>query len=213
MALSAERVEEIRDLVQQGYTNFNLVNRTALHFALHEMLNHYDDRSSSPVMADTDSNTDVSVPQYVPGHTAHRSMATIVIKLEKDGRSHAIMKDQTHDGPEMVMIEQADGSFWRNFNILSNGEVEFGRFHFPRRIVIIPEDKYLVIKRRDIDRYLNDVQERSFWQYVETIQERKLQDIPDHVQPNYIVINTDEPYADEIVDILQSNGHWGGPRK
>ena len=25
----------------------------------------------------------------------------------------------------------------------------------------------------------------------------------------YLVINTDEPYAPEIVDILKRNGHWG----
>lgn len=28
--------------------------------------------------------------------------------------------------------------------------------------------------------------------------------------PNtYIVINTDEPYADEIIEILKRHGHWG----
>jgi len=25
----------------------------------------------------------------------------------------------------------------------------------------------------------------------------------------YLVINTDEPYADEIIEILKRNGHWG----
>ena len=24
----------------------------------------------------------------------------------------------------------------------------------------------------------------------------------------YIVINTDEPYAEEVIDILRKNGHW-----
>lgn len=27
--------------------------------------------------------------------------------------------------------------------------------------------------------------------------------------PEYIVINVDEPYAPEIIDILKRNGHWG----
>lgn len=27
--------------------------------------------------------------------------------------------------------------------------------------------------------------------------------------PKYLVINTDEPYADEVIDILKKNGHWG----
>lgn len=25
----------------------------------------------------------------------------------------------------------------------------------------------------------------------------------------YLVINTDEPYADEVIEILKRNGHWG----
>lgn len=29
------------------------------------------------------------------------------------------------------------------------------------------------------------------------------------VAPEYIVINTDEPYVQEIIEILQRNGHWG----
>lgn len=27
--------------------------------------------------------------------------------------------------------------------------------------------------------------------------------------PEYIVINTDEPYIDEIIDVLKRHGHWG----
>jgi hypothetical protein len=27
--------------------------------------------------------------------------------------------------------------------------------------------------------------------------------------PEYLVINTDEPYANEIIEILKRNGHWG----
>ncbi len=26
---------------------------------------------------------------------------------------------------------------------------------------------------------------------------------------HYLVINTDEPYAQEIIDIMKKNGHWG----
>ncbi|MBP1917207.1 hypothetical protein J2Z23_004192 [Lederbergia galactosidilyticus] len=25
----------------------------------------------------------------------------------------------------------------------------------------------------------------------------------------YLVINTDEPYADEVIEIMKRNGHWG----
>lgn len=27
--------------------------------------------------------------------------------------------------------------------------------------------------------------------------------------PTYLVINTDEPYADEVIEILKRHGHWG----
>ncbi len=26
---------------------------------------------------------------------------------------------------------------------------------------------------------------------------------------NYLVINTDEPYADEVIEIMKLHGHWG----
>jgi hypothetical protein len=28
-------------------------------------------------------------------------------------------------------------------------------------------------------------------------------------RPEYIVINTDEPYINEIIDVLKRHGHWG----
>lgn len=28
-------------------------------------------------------------------------------------------------------------------------------------------------------------------------------------KPLYLVINTDEPYADEVIEILKKHGHWG----
>lgn len=31
-------------------------------------------------------------------------------------------------------------------------------------------------------------------------------DLPD---PEYLVINTDEPYINEIIEILKKNNHWG----
>ncbi|HWR19069.1 MAG TPA: hypothetical protein VN608_05555 [Clostridia bacterium] len=27
--------------------------------------------------------------------------------------------------------------------------------------------------------------------------------------PEYIVINTDEPYASEVIEIMKKHGHWG----
>ena len=29
-------------------------------------------------------------------------------------------------------------------------------------------------------------------------------------EPQYIVINTDEPYIDEIINVMKKHGHWDG---
>lgn len=36
-----------------------------------------------------------------------------------------------------------------------------------------------------------------------------LSSYPDIKAKEYLVINTDEPYAEEVIDILKRNGHWG----
>jgi len=34
-------------------------------------------------------------------------------------------------------------------------------------------------------------------------------ELPEEKRQNeYLVINTDEPYAEEIIEILKRNGHW-----
>lgn len=40
---------------------------------------------------------------------------------------------------------------------------------------------------------------------IEILRERAGKD----VAPEYLVINTDEPYAPEIIEILKRNDHWG----
>lgn len=68
------------------------------------------------------------------------------------------------------------------------------------------EKKFTVIKNEDV----LSLPKGTVWM-------EKLNNICDVVnvnrlpkQPNtYLVINTDEPYADEIIEILKRNGHWG----
>jgi hypothetical protein len=64
--------------------------------------------------------------------------------------------------------------------------------------------KYTVIKNDDID--------------IDTIARTNLECVTDAVKRirkkkgkklnTYLVINTDELYADEVIDILKRNGHW-----
>jgi len=74
------------------------------------------------------------------------------------------------------------------------------------------------------ERRFTVINERDFRQYVPALLREefrvKLNQVADWIENgrkmdgkppfnNYIVINTDEPYAHEIVEILKKNGHWG----
>ena len=67
--------------------------------------------------------------------------------------------------------------------------------------------KYTVIKNEDLAKIpksiaggLEDIQ-------IE-IEERRKEEGKNPIN-TYIVINTDEPYADEVINILKRHGHWG----
>lgn len=69
--------------------------------------------------------------------------------------------------------------------------------------------KYIVIKIEDLNKYVNSV-------FKLAMLENDLKDIRDGREkdgkepaPEYIVINTDERYAQEVIEILKKNGHWG----
>ena len=42
----------------------------------------------------------------------------------------------------------------------------------------------------------------------EMVQEKRLKQGKTD-RPKHLVINTDEPYADEVIEILKRHGHWG----
>jgi hypothetical protein len=67
--------------------------------------------------------------------------------------------------------------------------------------------KYLVIKREDMKKYLPIHYQTDFCDIIDYINERRTEDGKKHNL--YIVINTDEPYAQEVIDIMKKYGHWG----
>lgn len=69
-------------------------------------------------------------------------------------------------------------------------------------------EKFLVLKNEDLDRYLELGQEDNLYDIVQTVDTGRLVDgkVSDR---HYIVINQDEPYADEVIEILKRHGHWG----
>lgn len=71
------------------------------------------------------------------------------------------------------------------------------------------KNKYIVIKIEDYLKYINS-------SFKGAMLDNDLEDIKkgraaDGKNPKntYLVINTDEPYADEVIEILKRNGHWG----
>lgn len=69
-------------------------------------------------------------------------------------------------------------------------------------------NKFTVLKNEDIQKYCSTYEVEMLEQICSSIQSGR---ITDNRKPNniYLVINTDEPYADEVIEILKRNGHWG----
>lgn len=67
--------------------------------------------------------------------------------------------------------------------------------------------KFHVIKVDDANRYLMASDRPVFNSLLDRIAYGREED--GKGENVYIVINTDEPYASEVVDILKENGHWG----
>jgi hypothetical protein len=72
--------------------------------------------------------------------------------------------------------------------------------------------KFTVLKNEDIDKYINHgaaVVFENILEYIfNTIKESRQLEGKNPVN-QYLVINVDEPYADEVIQILKTHGHWG----
>jgi len=73
------------------------------------------------------------------------------------------------------------------------------------------KQKYIIIKIEDYFKYVNSV-------FKLAMLDNDLKDIEDGREKDgktrfneYLVINTDEPYAPEVIEILKRNGHWEPP--
>ncbi|MEK8133168.1 hypothetical protein WMW72_35425 [Paenibacillus filicis] len=66
--------------------------------------------------------------------------------------------------------------------------------------------KFQVLKNDDIEK-LTHHEKVALGHIVERIIENRRAE--GKVDNYYLVINTDEPYADEVVEILKRHGHWG----
>jgi hypothetical protein len=67
--------------------------------------------------------------------------------------------------------------------------------------------KFIVIKEEDTEKYLNPFMQNMIGIILGKIYEGRKRD-KRQPENEYIVINTDELYADEVIEILRKNGHW-----
>lgn len=66
---------------------------------------------------------------------------------------------------------------------------------------------HTVVKDTDIEKYLDKRDQAVFDDCVGQIQIGRA--LEGRGNPKYIVINMDEPYVEEVIEILKRNGHWG----
>ncbi|MGE5422735.1 MAG: hypothetical protein ACM3QW_05705 [Ignavibacteriales bacterium] len=69
------------------------------------------------------------------------------------------------------------------------------------------EQKYIVLKRSDIETYLNPEWAEKLYKAIDAMNINKIiQGKPTH--NTYLVINTDEQYAGAVAQIMQAHGHF-----
>lgn len=67
-----------------------------------------------------------------------------------------------------------------------------------------------VLKMEDAQKHLTPAQQWDLIGMFETIDAgRQAEGKPAASNNVYLVINTDEPYADEVIEIMKRHGHWG----
>ncbi|TYS50107.1 hypothetical protein [Bacillus infantis] len=67
--------------------------------------------------------------------------------------------------------------------------------------------KFTVVKNDDIEKYLSKNEQEKLIDCVGQIEMSRA--IEGLGNAKYLVINTDEPYADEVIEIMKCHGHWG----
>ena len=70
------------------------------------------------------------------------------------------------------------------------------------------KEKFIVIKNEDAEKYLSGYGKSLLNTVLRTINRGRSCNGKD-TDNIYLVINTDEIYADEIIEIMKKYGHWG----
>lgn len=68
--------------------------------------------------------------------------------------------------------------------------------------------KFMVVKQEDIMHHLNNIDRKELVRLLSKIETGRRLSGKENGH-TYLVVNTDEPYADEIIEIMKANGHYG----
>lgn len=68
-------------------------------------------------------------------------------------------------------------------------------------------NKFTVLKNNEIQRYLDVFRQQELENIKKVININRA--ASGKAENTYLVINTDEPYADEVIEIMKRHGHWG----
>ncbi|QFG05733.1 hypothetical protein 035JT001_66 [Bacillus phage 035JT001] len=69
--------------------------------------------------------------------------------------------------------------------------------------------RFTVLKNQDIEEYLSSMDRRELLRMMNKIETRRKLSGRDSGH-TYLVINTDEPYADQVIEIMRKHNHWEG---
>lgn len=74
------------------------------------------------------------------------------------------------------------------------------------------ERRYTIINEHDLNKYVNEDDRDDLNRELSYVQ-RKIEEAREEEGKvpynSYIIINTDEPYVDEIIEVMKRHGHWG----
>ncbi|MBX4152423.1 hypothetical protein K1X09_34565 [Paenibacillus lautus] len=72
------------------------------------------------------------------------------------------------------------------------------------------KNKFIVLKSEDAEKYLTTSEKYELVGMFEAIDAGRKKDGKTPASDNtYVVINTDEPYFNEVLAIMKEHGHWG----
>lgn len=74
--------------------------------------------------------------------------------------------------------------------------------------IIGMEMKFTVVKNEDVEKHLDDRDKSELSRVLWKIEQGRYEEGKEAMN-TYLMINTDEPYIPEIIDILKANGQWG----